>query len=671
MPRMKRLFLCLFLSLAVGLLPAHADGPDDQYVHIYGLIQAGDALNNSNQPNTVLQKFLEAQTALQQFQKVYPDWNPKIVSFRLNYLAAKISAVTARVPAAPPTTPRAPATTTPAPRTTAPNLVITPEIERQLATLQEDVRRLQADKSSLESKLKEALAAQPTPLDPRELTKAEQQIRELMKENDLLKASVPTEKPRPAPVRDTKALDETRRALAEANRKLTEQTDRANSLANEKQLLQGRLDSAARTAADTSRLDEIRKALEEANHKLASQSELTRKLASEKDTLTAQVKTLAVSAEATEALRAENAVLKKQLADSKTPDAAPTGEAEITRKLAAAEIRIAALQSDAEILRLEKLALENRVRTLSAQAPATLVVTSTVVRTASLPSDLARIKLLEDERNDLAKKLDAANKELSGRKGRVVATRIDELNSQIAALRARLEVFEARAVAYTTEELALFKKPVTQLSAATPNAGKKSINTLPSGAAGFVASAQRHFAAKEFDQAEADYLQILRRDENNVYTLANLAAIQLERGNLADAEKNVKKALAGAPDDAYSLSILGYVKFRQEKYDEALDTLSRAAKLNPQSAEIQNYLGVTLSHKGLRGPAETALRKAITIDPGYASAHNNLAVIYLTQQPPSVELARWHYEKAKAAGHARNEELEKAFEEKATSTPAP
>ena len=667
MRQMKHLFLFLFLALAAGLLPARADGPDDQYVRIYGLIQAGDALNNSNQPGAALAKYLEAQTTLQQFQKVYPDWNSKVVNFRLNYLASKISVVTAKVPAAPPTRPRPPATTALVPPATAPNRGVTPEIERQLAALQEDVRRLQADKSGLESKLKEALAAQPTPLDPRELTKAQRQIRDLMKENDLLKSSVPTEKPKPAPVPDTKALDETKHALAEANRKLTDQTSRANSLASEKQLLQGRLDSLARAAADTSRLDETRKALEEANHKLASQSELTRKLASEKDTLQAQVRTLAASAEAAAALRAENEVLKKQLADSKTAAAAPTREAEITRKLAAAEVRIAALQSDAEILRLEKIALENRVKTLSRPAPAAPVVTSTVVPTASLPSDLARIKLLEDERNELAKKLEAANKELYGRRGRVVNTRIDELNSQIAALRARLEVFEARAVPYTTEELALFKKPVTQLSAATPNAGKKSINSLPSGAAGFVASAQRHFAAKEFDQAEADYLQILRRDENNVYTLANLAAIQLERGNLPDAEKNVKKAIVGAPDDAYSLSILGYLKFRQEKYDEALDALSRAAKLNPQSAEIQNYLGVTLSHKGLRGPAETALRKAITIDPNYADAHNNLAVIYLTQQPPSVELARWHYDKAKAAGHARNEELEKAFEKK---TPA-
>lgn len=160
----------------------------------------------------------------------------------------------------------------------------------------------------------------------------------------------------------------------------------------------------------------------------------------------------------------------------------------------------------------------------------------------------------------------------------------------------------------------------------------------------------------------------MRQDESNVYTLANLAAIQLELGHLDEAEKHARKALASAPNDAYSLSILGYLKFRQEKYDDAFGALSRAAQFDPQNAEIQNYLGVVLSHKGMRAAAETALRKAIMIEPGYASAQNNLAVFYATEQPPLLGLARWHYQKARDAGHPRNEELEKMLELK---TPAP
>ncbi|HEX7655096.1 MAG TPA: tetratricopeptide repeat protein, partial [Verrucomicrobiae bacterium] len=158
--------------------------------------------------------------------------------------------------------------------------------------------------------------------------------------------------------------------------------------------------------------------------------------------------------------------------------------------------------------------------------------------------------------------------------------------------------------------------------------------------------------------------KILERDENNGLALANLATIEMQEGKLDLAEKHITAAVAQSPDDAYNLSTLGFLKFRQDKYDEALDALSRAAKLDPNNPEIQNYLGVTLSHKGQRVPAETALRKSIALSPNYAPAHNNLAVIYLTQTPPMPQLARWHYQKALDAGQPHNPELEKMLADK-------
>ena len=98
------------------------------------------------------------------------------------------------------------------------------------------------------------------------------------------------------------------------------------------------------------------------------------------------------------------------------------------------------------------------------------------------------------------------------------------------------------------------------------------------------------------------------------------------------------------------------------KLDEAEEVLSRAAKIDPQNAETQNYLGITFSQKGLREAAEGALRKAIQLSPGYPSAHYNLAVVYATQRPPFRELARLHYQKAVSAGHPKNPDLEKLFE---------
>ena len=294
-----------------------------------------------------------------------------------------------------------------------------------------------------------------------------------------------------------------------------------------------------------------------------------------------------------------------------------------------------------------------------AAAPATPATPPTSAKT----TDAARIKQLERERDELQKELAAANKELYSRKGKAAAARMAEIENQLATLRGRLEVLEARQVPYTDEELALFKQPETKLAQVDRKDSRKSVKELPPGTVALVAEAHRYYANKQFDKAEEKYLQVLQQDKTNVPTLANLAAIELDLGHLETAEINIKQAVALAPNDPYSLFVLGRLKFTQKKYDEAIDAFSRAAKLDPQDAQVQNFLGLALSEKGLRGPAETALRKAIQIDPGCADAHNNLAVVYITQQPPCVELARWHYQKALAAGHPRNPELEKMINE--------
>jgi len=263
----------------------------------------------------------------------------------------------------------------------------------------------------------------------------------------------------------------------------------------------------------------------------------------------------------------------------------------------------------------------------------------------------------------LLEKLGNANKEIYGNKDQNAAAQIDELSHEVETLRARVSVDEAQVIPYTPEELALFKQPSPQITA-NPEAGNTSVRELPADTATLAADAQNYFSEKQFDKAEAAYLQILERDKNSALVLANLAAIELEMNKLDAAEQHIRAALAQNPNDAYDLSILGHLQFLQGKYDDALDTLGRAAKIDPQNAEIQNYLGVTLAQKGLRAQAETALRKAVQIDPDYGPAHNNLAVVYISQQPPLVELARWHYEKALAVGQPRNPDLEKVLSEK-------
>jgi tetratricopeptide (TPR) repeat protein len=650
---MKRFFI--LVGLAGGLLfpCVRAEAQDDQYVQIYNLIQEADGLNTANQPGQAMSKYIEAQTALASFQKVYPDWNSRVVSFRLNYLGSRIAEMSGKLP------PVSPA----AAGRSGTNASVTgvlqsreqTGLETRLNALQNQVRQLEADKELLQAKLKEALSAQPAAVDPRELMKAEEKIRFLAKENSLLQVSLAQQQSKAGSAADTELLNQFRRDLADTRRKLAGQTQKADALALEKQALQKKLDDLAPASGNAPELEATRKALEDTSRKLVLQSELESRFSKEKETLQSRIKALEADADAAAVLRAENVILKKQLAGLKRPPSARASTRELNRQLAEAQAQIAALKSDKDILRLEKIALQDRVRQLSASPPPASA-------SAGAVEDAVRISQLEQERSDLRKQLEAAQRDFSNPKRKSAASRVEGLASQLESLRARLSVYEAQQAPYSREELTLFKQGQSGLAPATSRGGSAAAQEPPAGTATLVAEARRDFATRQFDKAEQKYLQVLRKDQTNVYTLANLATIQLELGHVDDAEKHVQQALALNPDDAYSLRVLGEIRFRRKKYDEALEVLSRAAELDPQSAEIQNFLGLTLSQKGMRHPAETAFRKALQQDPNYAGAHYNLAVFYLTQKPAWPELARWHYRKALAGGFPPNPDFEKMLD---------
>ena len=56
--------------------------------------------------------------------------------------------------------------------------------------MQEDIGRLAAQNALLEARLREALSVQPAAIDPRELARADEKIKALQKERDLLAVSL-------------------------------------------------------------------------------------------------------------------------------------------------------------------------------------------------------------------------------------------------------------------------------------------------------------------------------------------------------------------------------------------------------------------------------------------------------------------------------------------------
>jgi Flp pilus assembly protein TadD/predicted nucleic acid-binding Zn-ribbon protein len=589
---MKSLMATILILFGL-IFSVHAQqDPDERFVAIYGTIQQGDTQAANGEARNALASYQDAQKQLQIFQKNYSQWNPGIITYRLNYLGDKIAMLQSGPAPSPNVSTNAAATGA-------------AKAQAESENFQAQLSAAQNENTTLQAKLKEALAAQPATIDATELDRAQEQIRSLMKENELLKVT-PTTLAQKNILPDTNALIAARKEIDDYSKKFADERERAEKLQEENMKMQSDLAQTGGRNAD-----------------------------------------------AIAALRAQNEKLHSQIGALQEATANAPDPEKIANELKNARGEIAALEDQAGIAALEKEALENKLKQLSG-------TTNEIAVAAARYEN--RINNLAAERDQLRSKLSVAEQKTI-RAPKPPTTQLATLNEEVETLRARLAVDEAKSVPYSIDELALFSQPLP-----TSN-GKKPIQEMPTGTAELVAEAQNHFANKQFDAAAEDYEKILKRDQNNGLALANLATIEMQQDKLDLAEKHIAAAVAQSPNDAYNLSTLGYLKFREEKYDDALDALSRAAKIDPDDPQIQNYLGVTLSHKGLRQQAETALRRAIQIDPSFAPAHNNLAVIYLSQDPPMAELARWHYQKALDAGQPRNPDLEKMLAEKGASVP--
>jgi len=169
------------------------------------------------------------------------------------------------------------------------------------------------------------------------------------------------------------------------------------------------------------------------------------------------------------------------------------------------------------------------------------------------------------------------------------------------------------------------------------------------------------FLRKDYPGARKAFEQVLTLVPDSLVGLVNLGVVEFYSGNTLRAEELLKRAVAVRIANPAAWLTLGMIYMDQEKFDDALAALSQAVLQDPRNPRARNYLGVVIGRKGWIDGAQSELRRAVELDPNYADAHYNLAVFYLEENPPAIELARRHYYRATELGAEKDPAIEKVL----------
>ncbi|MEW6342258.1 MAG: tetratricopeptide repeat protein [Pseudomonadota bacterium] len=118
-----------------------------------------------------------------------------------------------------------------------------------------------------------------------------------------------------------------------------------------------------------------------------------------------------------------------------------------------------------------------------------------------------------------------------------------------------------------------------------------------------------------YDTMEAQLRKLIETQPDNPQAYNALGYSLADRGvRLQEADKLIQKASSLAPDDAFIMDSVGWVKYRLGDNSDALKLLRKAYDLQP-NAEIGAHLGEVLWKSGAQDQARDAWREARKLEP--------------------------------------------------------
>jgi Flp pilus assembly protein TadD len=676
----------VFFFAATMIAVAQQDDPSEIFLKAYLSAQQGEKLERQDRFKTALAKYRFAGSLIEELRKSHAQWQPAVVEYRGRKISEAILRLQERItrqtqlnasasplPEIAPAAPESDAWSEPGPEALAPQpsetvsersrdkaiKVATKNLRDKVAELQASLDKTRGDletarkeKNIVDTRLNETTSKlERAQNDLDDAKKSERQVRDQLAQlQESVKASQGSEG------NSDKEHQQLRAEVAQ---------------------LKGAVAAAdqARVTAEKQRDDTQAKFAEANNHIIA--------LERERDDALSQLKSAKESEQHFQALLAEKNDLQQKLAAAEEKvRKLSEGDPKAAEKLAEMERQMAQLQQ-------QLIETQNRNYYLAARAAeldVELEHASTELQAAKLAGANSEDSSQLARENELLRNIVVRERQEEARRDearKLVLAELDRLKVRSELLNKQIEFLAQPVTKLTTEELALFRQPVVSISnekagvfkasfvfekKSTAGPGKSNATVaaapkaLPNELQEVARAARKNVEQGRYRTAEKQYQTILAEDPKNLDALSNLGVVYFRIGKIRSAESTLKKALAIAADDDFVLTTLGIVYYRQSRFDDALKELRKAIEINPNSATAHNYLGITASQKGRQQEAEKEMLQAIAKDPNYADAHFNLAVILITTQPSSRELAREHYARATALGTQPSPSLERLLQ---------
>lgn len=131
----------------------------------------------------------------------------------------------------------------------------------------------------------------------------------------------------------------------------------------------------------------------------------------------------------------------------------------------------------------------------------------------------------------------------------------------------------------------------------------------------FIALGESQLATGQNVESRMSFQRATELDPSSVAAWLGLTKSALTLGDLRRAEMAAFKTVALAPQRADAHLTFGYVRMKQQRYDEALLSFKRAAAIDPNDSVSLSMIGYVLGNQGRHADAMTYFGKALQANP--------------------------------------------------------